>query len=182
MAQPLGPVPKLLIPFFRSGVMRELVSIGEAFGNGLNLYNALTKAWPRDPSLDYGTYQGLIGWLSRFTAQSMSTASYINTLYDNSEIDWLDVPKNYFLKRPSGSSCNLYVNVGYNTFDSDSGTMYENTGSFFIDQVSTVGEIKDQIEARINDDLQAIAATNNRNKMYEISRPSITLKSIVRTC
>lgn len=182
MALPDNIVPKLLIPFFQSGVMRQLIDIAENSGTGLNLFNAIRKAWPRDPSLPADVYNQLVGWISRFTGRSMKAGQYLNGLENNLPIDTSVIPKNFYLRRPNSTMCNWYVQASYYTMDSERGTFYENQAAYFIDEQQTKAGVLDAISERIQSDLENIAGTNRRDKTYLIVRPSINLNSIVRLC
>lgn len=182
MPLPQDIVPKLLIPFFQNGVMKQLLDIASNFGTGLNLFNALRRAWPRDPALDVATYNQLIGWIATFTGRSLRAGAYISQLKPSSPIDTSLIPKNFYLRRPPNSLCNLFVKVHYFTQDTEEGSLFENEGNLFIDLPQDVQGILDQVQARINNDLHNIAATNQRDKLYQIIPGSIQIQAIVRTC
>lgn len=175
-------VPNLLIPFFQSGVMKQLLNIADKFGTGLNLFNALRKAWPRDPNLSGDTYNQLLGWITTFTGRAIQGGAYINNLASTGNIDPNMIPCNSYLRKPSDNLGNFFVQVTYTTVDSESGRDFDRGGYIFVDAPDTKGSLLSEIRSRINEELDYVAATNNRDLRYRIKRNSIKVEAAVRMC
>lgn len=162
--------------------MKELLDIAENYGTGLSLFNALRRAYPRDPGLDSGTYNQLIGWLTTFIGRAIKGGSYVNSLADIAVIDNTAIPKNYYLRKPDNIICPVFIAATYWTMDTETGSLFQNQGYFFIDQQVNRAGVFAAIEARINQELAYVAASNNRDKMYQIVPQSIQITAAVRTC
>jgi hypothetical protein len=182
MALPQDIVPRPLIPFFQAGVMKQLLNIADEFGTGLSLFNAIRRAWPRDPGLDTQTYNQLIGWISTFVGRSLAAGDYIDSLAGSGSIDPSVIPKNFYLRRPAGVMCNYFVHATYQTRDTELGTKFDNEGYFFVDVPSDKKGLVTDVINRIESELEIIAATNNRDEIYQIVPKSISFKAAVRLC
>lgn len=182
MPFPPDIVPKLLIPFFQSGVMKRLVDTALEFGTGLNLFNKFRQMWPRDQSLPVDTYNQLIGWLTGFVGRAIKAGGYLSNLLSDQLIENSLIPRNFFLNRPGDTLCDTWVSAHYYTLDTETGSLFENVANIFIPAQTTKQGVLDAISARINQDLEAIAATNRRDKMYIIVPNSITIQASVRLC
>lgn len=162
--------------------MKQLLDIADEFGTGLSLFNALRRAWPRDPGLDTGTYQSLLGWVTSFIGRSLKAGSTLNGLSQDAIIDNSLIPVNNYLRHSFDNPCNTFVRVHYYSTDNETGDLFENVGNFFIEQQGTKQGFLQAVTARINNDLSYIAASNNRDQMYQIVPGSISIQAAVNVC
>lgn len=175
-----GPVPNSLIPFFRAGGLKIVMSTANELGTGLAFINALRKKYPKDPRVNNDEYFGWLSYLNTVAKAGLQSGIEFQSLDPTAGIDPNLFPANYFIKSPNPAEDRYLFNVSYETLNTETRQLRPFSMSVWLSELGTVGEALDRIGEFIQHLIDVISTSARQSVIYMLQPGSLTIDSIFR--
>lgn len=176
----IGPVPNLLIPYFRAGGLREVIKTAERFGTGLAFINEYRKKYPRDPRLPNADYMQLLSYLSKTAKAVKQAGKSIGQLASEGIISPDMFPRNFFVNPGSGPTDRYLFYYRYSVVNSQTNEIKVYTGYYWSNKLGQSGKLKGEILQAEQDRLNTISMSHPKGVKYAAVDGSIEILGIIK--